>query len=88
MTAAGAMTASAGGALSMQATLALSLTAGLAATITSPVAVSLVAPQILLGGPPAVLGIARGLPSMPPGVPSLDYITGLPLLGAAMSRSI
>lgn len=88
LTAGGAMTASAAGAISLQATLALSLTAGLAATITSPIAVSLVAPQILLGGPPAVLGIARGLPSMPPGVPSLDYITGLPLLGAAMSRSI
>ena len=84
----GALSQVAGGAISATAGLAISLTAGLAATITSPLAVNLVAPQILLGGPPAVLGVARGTPMMPPGTPSLDWICGLPLMGAAMSRSI
>jgi hypothetical protein len=88
LTAGAALSASAGGAVSVQAALALSMTAGLAVTITAAVACSLVAPQVLVGGPPAVLGIARGLPVMPPGTPSLDYITGLPLMGAAMAKSI
>jgi len=96
LTAAGAATTSAGGAISQTAAGAFSATAGaalaatatLAATITSGVACSLVAPQSLLGGPAAVLGIARGLPMMPPGTPSLDWITGLPLQGSALNRSI
>jgi hypothetical protein len=87
---AGAVAVSAAaGAISMNAAAgAISLVAGLAVSITSPVLVSLVAPQVLLGGPTAVLGVARGTPMMPPGSPSLDWITGLPLQGAAMVRSI
>lgn len=88
-TAAGAMALSAAaGAVSMVAGLAVALTAGLAINLTSPVAVSLISPQVLLGGPPAVLGVCRGIPMMPPGTPSLDWITGLPLMGGAMVRSI
>lgn len=81
--AAGAVAISAAaGAVSLQAGAALSLTAGLAVTITSGVNVSLVAPLILLGGPSAALGVCRGTPSLPPGTPTLDPITNIPLFGA------
>jgi hypothetical protein len=32
--------------------------------------------------------VARGAPMHPPGSPSLDWITGIPLQGSAMVRSI
>lgn len=88
-TAAGAVTIStAAGAMALSAGAgAVAITAGLACNITATI-VSLIAPQVLLGGPPAVLGVVRGLPVMPPGAPSLDYITGLPIQGSAMVRSI
>lgn len=79
-TGAGAMSLTAGAG-------ALTLTAGLAMNLAASTAISMVAPQILLGGPAAVLGIVRGLPALPPGAPSLDYITGLPLQGSALNRS-
>jgi hypothetical protein len=88
--AAGAIGITAGaGAVSITAGAgAVSITAGLAVTITSPVMVSLLSTQVLLGGPPAVLGVARGIPMMPPGAPSLDWVTGRPLMGSALVRSI
>lgn len=79
-TAAGAMSLSA-------ATGALSLT-GLSINLTATAAINAIAPQILWGGPAAVLGVVRGVPSMPPGSPTLDYITNLPLLGSATVRSL
>jgi hypothetical protein len=87
-TAGGAMNLTATGALSETAGGAASITAALGATMTGGVSSSLVGPQILLGGPAAVLGICRGLPSLPVGTPTLDPITGLPLLGCAVSRSV
>jgi hypothetical protein len=89
-TGAGAVTLSTGaGAMSLTAGAgAMSLTSGLAMNLTAGLAISLLAPQILFGGPAAVLGVVRGVPSMPPGAPTLDYITGLPLLGSALVRSI
>lgn len=86
-TSGGGMTQTVGGALSVTAGGALAITAGATATVTAAAAVSLVGAQILLGGPAAVYGIARGIPMMPPGSPSLDWITGLPLQGCAVSRS-
>jgi len=89
-TASGAVTLSTGaGALALSAGGgAVTITAGLALTLTSAVLISLTSPQVLLGGPAAVLGVARGTPMMPPGAPSLDWFTGLPLQGSAMVRSI
>ena len=89
-TAAGAMTLStAAGAMSIGAAAgAIAITAGLAINLTAPAAISLASPQVLLGGPTAVLGVCRGLPILPPGAPSLDYLTGLPLQGSAVIRSI
>jgi len=89
-TTAGAVSLStAAGAMSLSAASgAISLTAGLAINMVASVAISLTAPQILLGGAAAVLGVARGLPMQPPGSPSLDWITGLPLQGCATVRSI
>ena len=80
-TAAGAMSLAAGAG-------AISIAAGLALNLVSGVVVSLAAPQILFGGPSAVLGVVRGLPVLPPGAPSLCFITGLPLLGSAIVRSV
>jgi len=67
---------------------AVAITGTLAVAITAGTAISLISPQVLLGGPPAVLGIARGLPMHPPGSPSLDWFTGLPLQGSALMRSV
>lgn len=79
MTAGGALSLSAGGTMSLAATGAMSLSAT-AVTITTA--------QMMVGGPAAALGVARGTPMMPPGSPSLDWITGLPLQGSASFRSL
>lgn len=84
----GAIIMTAGAAVSMTAGAAYSITAAGPVAITSPSLISLVSTQILLGGPPAVFGVARGLPMMPPGAPSLDWVTGLPLQGCAVVRSL
>jgi hypothetical protein len=79
----------AAGAMSLSAAAgAISLTAGLAINMTAAIAVSITSPQILLGGVVAVLGVVRGLPILPPGAPSLDYITNLPLQGSAVVRAM
>jgi hypothetical protein len=80
-TAAGAMSLSAGAG-------AVSVNAGLALNLAAATTVSIVAPQVLVGGPAAVLGVLRGVASLPPGTPTLDPITGTPLLGSAQFRSI
>lgn len=89
-TGAGAVTLSTGaGAVSIAAGAgAISLTAGLALNMTASTVISMTAPQILLGGPSAILGVARGLRTLPPGTPTLDYITGLPLQGSALVGSL
>ena len=89
-TAAGAVTVStASGAVAISAGAgAVAITAGVAMNLTAATVISLISPQILLGGPPAVLGVCRGTPMYPPGAPSLDWFTGLPLQGSAMVRSI
>src|SRR6478609_881231 len=89
-TAAGAVTIStASGAMSLAAGAgAMSLTAGLAMNLAASTKISMVAPQILLGGPTATFGVLRGIASLPPGAPTLDPITGTPLLGSALVRSI
>lgn len=79
-TAAGALSiAASGGAVAVTASLALNLTGGSSVIVT--------APTVLLGGPTAVLGVCRGTPSLPPGAPTLDPITGAPLFGSAMILS-
>lgn len=86
-TAGGAISQTAAGAISQTAGAAVAITAAAAFTATGGAAASLIGVQCLLGGPAAVLGISRGIPMMPPGAPSLDWITGLPLQGCAVSRS-
>ena len=85
----GAVTLSTGaGAISMTAGLgAVAITAGLAMNLTASTIIMLTAPRVQIGGPTAVLGVSRGTPMMPPGSPSLDWITGLPLQGALMVGS-
>jgi hypothetical protein len=88
-TAVGAMTLSAAaGAISMTAGLAVSITAGTSMNLTAPTAITLTSAQVLVGGPAAALGVCRGAPMNPPGSPSLDWITGLPLAGSATFRSL
>lgn len=89
-TGAGAVSLStAAGAVSIGAAAgAISITAGLAMALNAATAITLTAPQILLGGPGAALGVVRGVPALPPGAPTLDYITNLPLQGSALIRSI
>ena len=88
--AAGAVAISAAaGAMSLAAGAgAIAVTAGLALNLTAGAALSMIAPQVLVGGPAGVLGVVRGVPALPPGTPSLDPITGTPLLGSATFRSI
>lgn len=87
-TAAGAIAlTAAAGSVSVTAGLALSLVAGTAMSLTATTAINLLSPQVLVGGPAATLGVARGLPMMPPGTPSLDWVTGLALQGSALFRS-
>lgn len=83
-TASGAVTLSTGaGAVAIQAGGgAIAITAGAALTLTAAANCTITAPTVLLGGPTAVLGVTRGVPTYPPGTPTLDYITGLPLLGS------
>ena len=79
----------AAGAMSMTATSgALSLTSGLAMNLNASVSITLTAPQLMLGGSSATLGVARGTPMQPPGSPSLDWITGMPLQGSAVIRAL
>jgi hypothetical protein len=89
-TAVGAVSLSTGlGAISMTAGLgAVAITAGLAMNLTATTMISLTAPRVALGGPVAVLGVARGTPMMPPNTPSLDWVTGLPLMGSLMVSSV
>ena len=83
-TAAGAVTLSTGaGAMAIQAAGAVAITAGATLNLTAAASVVATAPLIVLGGPTAVLGVVRGTPTLPPGTPSLDPITGTPLFGAA-----
>lgn len=83
-----AISQSSGAAFSITSGAAVSVTAGAVMTLTAPAGIVMTSTNIQLGGPPAVLGVARGVPSLPPGTPTLDYITGLPLLGSAMVRSL
>jgi len=85
---AGAIAMTTAAAMSLTAAATMSLTSTGPVFITSPSLVSINTPSILLGGPPAVLGIARGTPMMPPGAPSLDLLFGIPLMGSAVNRSI
>lgn len=90
-TGAGAVTLSTGaGAMAVSAGAgAVAITAGLAMTLTAAAMVNILGATVVLSGGlvPGVFGVARGLPIMPPGAPSLDYITGLPLMGAALTLS-
>ena len=87
-TAGGAITATATGAVSVTAGAAISVTAALAMTLTASTTASLVGVLIQLGGPSATLGVCRGIPAMPVGSSSLDYITGQPLMGSAVVTSV
>jgi hypothetical protein len=80
-TAAGALSLAAGGG-------AVAITAGLAMNLAASTLIALTAPQVLLGSPTAAFGVVRGVAALPPGAPSLDPITGTPLLGSALVRSI
>jgi hypothetical protein len=90
MTAAsGAVSVTAGvGAVALTSGAAMTLTAGLSLNLTATAAIIATAPQVLIGGPGATLGVLRGLPSLPPGTPTLCYITGTPLQGSATFRSL
>jgi hypothetical protein len=83
-TGAGAVTLSTSvGVMSISADAGPISISGLAISITATTLLSMDAPLVLIGGATAVLGVCRGAPALPPGTPSLCYITGLPLLGAA-----
>ena len=73
-TAAGAMTLSCGAG-------AMAITSGLAMSLTAGAVMTLIAPSVILGGP-SVFGVLRGIPG-PPGAPTLNPFTGLPMLGGS-----
>lgn len=84
---AGAISMTAGAAVSIVAAAAVAITAGATVNITAPGSIILNTAQTLIGNPSAILGVSRGLPMMPMYVPSLDWVTGLPLMGSATFRS-
>jgi hypothetical protein len=87
-TASGALTlAASAGAVSMTSGTAMTLTAGGLLSITAPSTV-ISSANLQLGDATGNLGVVRGTPALPPGAPSLDYLTGLPLLGSALVRSV
>jgi hypothetical protein len=88
-TVAGSMTLSAAaGSMTITSGLAVSITAGTSMSLTAPTSITLTTAQVFVGGPAATLGVCRGSPLLPPGSPSLDWVTGLPLQGAATFRSL
>lgn len=85
-TAGATLAQTAGAAMALTAGAAASVTAGAAVTVTAAGAATVTAPVVALGSVPA-LGVLRAIPALPPGTPTLCYITGLPLLGAATVTS-
>jgi hypothetical protein len=85
-TAGAALSQTAGGAMAMTAGAAVSLTAAAAMTLTAAAATTVTSPVVAVGAG-AVLGVLRAIPSLPAGTPTLCFITGLPLLGAATVTS-
>lgn len=84
----GNMTLSAtAGSVSMSSGLAMSLTSSTTMSLSASAAINITAPQVLVGGAAATMGVVRGLPGLPIGSPSLDPITGAPLIGSATFRS-
>ena len=68
----------------------ISMTAGLSITLAAKISCTLNAKLVYLGGDSssATLGVCRGSPSMPNGSPTLDPITGAPLLGSIFVKSV
>lgn len=87
-TAGGVNLTSATGSVAMTAGLGMNLTAGSTMSLTAPTGITLSAAQVLVGGASASLGVVRGLPSLPIGSPSLCPVTGTPLFGSALIRSV
>jgi hypothetical protein len=90
-TGAGAVTLSTGsGAMAMSAGAgAVAITAGLALNLTAAAMVNILGATVILSGGavPGTWGVSRGVPMMPPGAPSLCWITSLPVMGAALTLS-
>lgn len=77
-----------GATYSVTASAAMTLSASGMLTQMAP-SIHLNSVNVMLGGPMLpVCGVVRATPSLPPNVSTLDYITGLPLLGSASVRSI
>ena len=81
-TASGAMTCSAGAG-------AVAITAGLAMNLTASAVINLQGAVVILSGGavPGTWGVSRGTPMMPPGSPSLCWVTGLPVMGGTTTLS-
>jgi hypothetical protein len=77
------------GNMSLEATAGtVSMKAGLSMTLTAKVSCTIEAAMVNLGKSSASLGVCRGTTALPEGSPTLDPITGAPLLGSALIRSI
>lgn len=88
LTAGAGITISAAIGVTLSAVAAVAITSGLAMTLTSPILIALTSAQVLLGSPAAPFGVVRSLLYVPPGTPSLDIITGLPMMSCATVRSM
>ena len=87
-TAAGAIAIAAGaGAISIAAGAGIAIS-GLAVIVNAATTFAVNSPMVCLGSIAAPLGVSRGLPGLPPGVPSFCWITGLPVMGSALVRSM
>lgn len=88
LTGGAAMTVAAGAAMAITAGAAMALSATAAMTLTAGPLMTLTAAQILLGGPTAIFGVMRSSLPVPPGTPTLDPITGLPMMSSSLVRAV
>lgn len=74
--------------ISTSSGLGTSITAGTTIDTSAGISTTISSPLVSIGSAAAALGVARATPMMPPNSPSMCWITGAPLMGCAVIRSV